>query len=172
MQPVKSWFPPRWEGSCPLKKKLWSKVTEELLVLEQHWEHTFQEEGTWHARALRICSQVWSSLACAMGRLHCLAATEHSLSQLCRYLVALCFLLAPLEQGVPLGASIFSCQGRQGILPFFPRNKARRVYNTKEIGIYKGLNRRTNSWHTGSSRIQHFWLKNRTHRNTCKRLLS
>lgn len=35
-------------------------------------------------------------------------------------LVALCFLLAPLQQGVPLGASIFSCQGRQGILPLFP----------------------------------------------------
>lgn len=24
-------------------------------------------------------------------------------------LIALCFLLAPLQQGVPLGASIFSC---------------------------------------------------------------
>lgn len=136
-------------------------------MLEQHWEHAFQGEGTGHARALSPCSQVWSSLARATGRLHCLAATEHRVSQLCRYLVALCFLLAPLQQGVPLGASIFSCQGRQGIFPLFPRNKARTAYNTTEIGIYKGLNRRTNSWDTESSK-----LKNRTHRNTCKRLLS
>lgn len=39
---------------------------------------------------------------------------EHS------YLIALGFLLTPLQQGVPLGPPIFSCQGRQRILPFFP----------------------------------------------------
>ena len=36
------------------------------------------------------------------------------------YLIALGFLLTPLQQGVPLGTPIFSRQGRQRILPFFP----------------------------------------------------
>lgn len=81
-------------------------MTEELWVLEQDLEQTFQGEGTVHARATQSMQSGVEQLGLCHGQAPLLA---RSVSQLCRYLIALCFLLAPLQQGVPLGASIFSC---------------------------------------------------------------
>lgn len=36
------------------------------------------------------------------------------------HLVAFCLLLTPLQQGIPLGASVLSCQRRERVLPFLP----------------------------------------------------
>lgn len=116
------------------------------------------KKSTVHTSAIAIyavnCGTSWLMLLAASNLLQ---PQVCYVKQLCSYLIAFCFFLAPLQQGISFGSSIFSCQGRQGIFPFFPSNEgeaqfiARTISQTTEIHIAKFKKKNTNYCHSESS---------------------